>query len=410
MGISAGKPVYAWNCDGADRPPRAAQTRPPACPRYLGFCAGLIAFLLAGLVAAEPVRIATYNVGLGQDGPGRLVRLLARGDDPVANNAAAIIARVSPDILLLTDFDYDLGGVALALFAETLAGAGAAYPYRMALAPNSGLASGLDLDGDRRRGGPGDALGHGAFPGAAGMALLSRLPIRAAEAQNHGKLLWRDLDGAALPVRDGAPFYSPEALAVLPVSSRGHWVVPVDLPDGTIVHLLASHPTPPVFDGRENRNGLRNRDEIRLWTLLLDGGIDGVAAWPRDRAFVILGDLNADPEDGEGDQAAIRALLAHPLVQDAAPASSGAAAAATAQGGPNKRHKGAAALDTADWDEGRTDGNLRVDYVLPSTALRITGAGVFWPAPGEDGFDLVGHDGSIGPHHRLVWVDIVPDG
>lgn len=336
--------------------------------------------------------------------------MLAKGDDPVVSNAAAIIARISPDILLLTDFDYDLGGVALAMFAETLAMAGIAYPYRMALAPNTGLASGLDLDGDRRRGGPGDALAHGAFPGAAGMAILSRHPIRAGQAQNHGKILWRDLPGAALPVRDGAPFYTPEALAILPVSSRGHWDVPVDFPDGGVVHLLAAHPSPPVFDGRENRNGLRNRDEIRLWSLLLDGGLDGMAAWPRDKAFVILGDLNADPHDGQGDHAAISSLLAHPLVQDAAPASRGAAAAAIAQGGPNNHHQGATALDTADWDEGRTDGNLRVDYVLPSTALRITGAGVFWPAPDEDGFELVGSDGSIGPHHRLVWVDVVPDG
>lgn len=317
---------------------------------------------------------------------------------------------MSPDILLLTDFDYDLGGVALTLFAETLAGAGIAYPYRMPLAPNAGMATGLDLDGDRRRGGPGDAKGYGAFPGATGMALLSRLPIRVAEARNHGHLLWRDLPGAALPVRDGAAFYDADALAVLPVSSRGHWVVPVDLPDGGVAHLLAAHPTPPVFDGRENRNGLRNRDEIRLWSLLLDGAIAGEAAWPADQPFVILGDLNADPFDGEGDQTAIRALLAHPLVQDPAPASTGAEAASAAQAGPNLRQRGDAAYDTADWDEGRSDGNLRVDYVLPSTGFRITDAGVFWPAPGEDGFALVGHDASTGPHHRLVWVDVVPDG
>ena len=31
------------------------------------------------------------------------------------------------------------------------------------------------------------------------------------------------------------------------------------------VHFLVSHPTPPVFDGPEDRNGTRNHDEIRFW-------------------------------------------------------------------------------------------------------------------------------------------------
>ena len=33
---------------------------------------------------------------------------------------------------------------------------------------------------------------------------------------------------------------------------------------GKTFHLLASHPTPPVFDGDEDRNGKRNHDEVRL--------------------------------------------------------------------------------------------------------------------------------------------------
>ena len=34
---------------------------------------------------------------------------------------------------------------------------------------------------------------------------------------------------------------------------------------GKTVHFLVSHPTPPVFDGPEDRNGTRNFDEIRFW-------------------------------------------------------------------------------------------------------------------------------------------------
>ena len=31
------------------------------------------------------------------------------------------------------------------------------------------------------------------------------------------------------------------------------------------MHVLVSHPTPPTFDGPEDRNGLRNADEIAFW-------------------------------------------------------------------------------------------------------------------------------------------------
>ena len=31
------------------------------------------------------------------------------------------------------------------------------------------------------------------------------------------------------------------------------------------MHLLVAHPTPPTFDGAEDRNGTRNHDEIRFW-------------------------------------------------------------------------------------------------------------------------------------------------
>jgi hypothetical protein len=34
---------------------------------------------------------------------------------------------------------------------------------------------------------------------------------------------------------------------------------------GKTIHVLASHPTPPTFDGAEDRNGKRNHDEIRFW-------------------------------------------------------------------------------------------------------------------------------------------------
>ncbi len=356
--------------------------------------------MLTAQAAAKPIRVATYNVSLGRDGPGLLVRDLVAGKDPQIATVVKVIAKTEPDILLLNDFDFDHGNIALGLIADQLAAAGVVYPHRFAIRPNSGMQTGVDLDGDHKLGGPGDAQGFGAFSGAQGMAVLSRYPVDESAVQDFSAQLWKDLPGAMLPVVDAKAWPSRGAWQVQRLSSKGHWDVPVTLPDGRVLHLLASHPTPPVFDGAEDQNGLRNRDEIRFWSLYLD-------RLAFNSLFVILGDLNADMNDGEGAHDAIRALVAHPKIQDVRPASHGALVASEQQAGPNATQISNPAFDTVDWDEARTPGNMRVDYVLPSSSLKIAGAGVFWPAPGEDGFDLVGSDGSVGSHHRLVWVDIL---
>ncbi len=350
--------------------------------------------------------MATFNVSLGRDGPGLLARDLAKGDDPQIKTVLAIINTVRPDILLLNDFDYDYGSVALGLLAAQLEQSGLRYAHKFALRPNSGMMTTLDLDGDHRTFGPGDAQGFGDFAGSQGMAILSRFPVLTTEVRDFSALLWKDLPGAKLPRQFDKPFPSDTAQAQQRLSSKGHWDVPVELPDGSVLHLLASHPTPPVFDGPEDRNGLRNRDEIRFWSLYLDGaalaGFDARAP----ASFVILGDLNADPNDGEGSHSAISNLLAHRLVQDPLPVSRGGVDASQRQAGQNQKHTTDPSLDTVDWDESRTPGNMRVDYVLPSSDLTVSGAGVFWPAPDQERFELVGSDGQTGSHHRLVWVDI----
>lgn len=85
---------------------------------------------------------------LGRDGPGLLLRDILKGEDPQIAAALRVIAALKPDILLLTAFDWDHDGVALAAFAERLAAAGVAYPHRFAPPSNAGLETGLDLDGD----------------------------------------------------------------------------------------------------------------------------------------------------------------------------------------------------------------------------------------------------------------------
>ena len=198
------------------------------------------------------------------------------------------------------------------------------------------------------------------------------------EARDFGALLWRDLPEAQLPEVDGLPFPSVEAQAVQRLSSNGHWVVPVLHPDGPVTLLLFAA-GPPVFDGPEDQNGLRNADEIRLWSHLLDGKL-GPAPEP---PFILMGGANLDPMKGEGRHAAIQGLLNDPRLQDP-----------LSKTGP-----------TVDWRE-PTPGDLRVDYVLPSADLKVTDAGVFWPKPGAPGYELLLIKDIMASRHHMVWVDI----
>lgn len=384
------------------------------------------------------VRVATFNASLSRGARSGVIAALRDLDDPQIAAVAEIIQRVRPDILVLNELDYDPAGEAIALLQSALTlgragAAGIAYPHRYAAPVNSGVESGFDLDQDGALGGPGDAWGYGKHPGHYGMAVLSRFPIDAAAARSFQNTPLAEavaaIPGLAPPELGGAPFYPPEIWAALPMASKSHWDAPVILPSGARLHLLVSHPTPPVFDGPEDRNGLRNAAEIGFWAAYLDG-----AAWITDdlgapgglaaeASAVVLGDLNLDAVDGGGRRGAMRALLSHPRLQDPAPQSAGAAEAAARQGGVNADHRGDPSLDTADWRDaprpggGGAPGNLRVDYVLPSADLTVLGAGVFWPPAADPLARLMGlreietRDGrrftlDRASDHRLVWVDI----
>lgn len=303
-----------------------------------------------------------------------------------------VIADVRPDILVLTDIDIDAGGATLGALADALTAAGAPYRHRHAWPGNAGLPSGYDLDGDGRLGTARDAQGYGKFRGDGALAILSRWPLDAATVQDFSALRWEDAPDARLPVApDGAAFPSPEARAAQRLSSVGHWIIKVTLPSQSRMSLLLFAATPPVFDGPEDRNGLRGGDEALIWTSILDGTL-GPAPKP---PLALLGRANIDPVDGEGRHAAIAELLAHPKLQDPRPTSAGGPFAA------NPSHRGDPALDTAEWPppEAGGPGNLRVDYVLPGRGLRVLGAGVHWPAgPAETV--------RTASRHRLVWVDV----
>lgn len=342
---------------------------------------------------AQPLRVATYTVELARKGPALLLQAIEGGKDPQVAASVAVIGRVNPDVILLTGFDWDYGQAALSAYADRLAKAGAPYPYRFAFRPNTGMPTGLDLDGDGRLGGSGDAQGFGAFTGQGGMAVLSRLPVDATASSDYSGFRWRDLPGGQIAAA-GLPM---GAAPILRLAETGTWDLALTRPDGATLHLLAFAASPPVFDGPEDRNGRRNHDQIAFWQALLDGRLPMA---PPKGPFVLLGDANLDPADGDGLHAAIRALLADARLTDPAPASTGAFEAALLP--VNAGHSGQPGCPTVLWDKPGQPGSLRVDYVLPSAGLSVTGAGVFWPAQGEPGRV----EASTASRHRLVWVDL----
>lgn len=273
-------------------------------------------------------------------------------------SARDLIASARPDVLLLLHLDHDHRLAALTALQAHLAEAGHPMPHAFAPPPNTGLATGIDLDGDGRAGRLEDAQGWGAFQGSDGMALLSRWPL--GPGQDLSAFLWADLPGHWMP-----PETPPAARAVQRLATTGFWIVPVQPEGGAALHLLAWHAGPPAFGGVPGRNRARNHDEAAFWRQLLDGALPVPAP---EGPIALIGNANADPARGDGDPAALAALLAHPRLQDPAPGS-----------------------DTVDYPA-PGPGRLRTSYILPDAGLRVLGTGTLWPDPPA--------------RHALIWVDL----
>lgn len=372
--------------------------------------------LLLPACAGADIRVATFNIAMGFEGAGEMAEALESGQHERLAAVADILQRVRPDIVLLSEFDYDPDIDAAGLLNENYLTVQRhnhepiEYPFHFRAPVNTGEDSGLDLDGDGKTGGPGDAWGFGRFPGQYGMLLLSRFPIDEESSRSFRHFRWSVMPGALRPLKPGGdPFHDDDVWKQLRLSSKSHWDIVIHTGGGPL-HLLASHPTPPVFDGPEDRNGRRNFDEIRFWRdytapvpaawVLDDSGVQG--GLEPGAHFVIAGDLNADPNDGDSRPGAIGQLLSAEWIDASCiPASDGGAESAHEQGGMNSVHLGDPAHDTADFND-RFTGNLRIDYVLPSAGLRISGCGTFWPVSGFEGAGSAAVS-----DHRLVWLDVL---
>jgi len=363
------------------------------------------------------IRVAAFNAYLNRNSEGELYGNLLSGNDKQVQNVAQIVQLVQPDVLVINEFDYN-GTDSLDLLREKYlkvsqnSAIAIDYPYYYVAPSNTGIQTGLDVNEDGTINGN-DAFGFGTFPGQYGMAVLSKYPIETEKVRTFQKFLWKDMPDANLPKKsDGSNYYSNTVLDLYRLSSKSHWDIPVNV-NGKTIHILASHPTPPVFDdgdkdGKDSTdnnsivdwNGLRNHDEIRLWadyikgeSYLYDdnaqqGGLIG------DNRFVIMGDQNADPDEGDSYKNAIMQLLDNSLINNSVtPTSLGA----TSEGINNREPD-----DTAGW-------SMRADYVLPSTyGFEIDQCGVFWPQLNDIKHVLVEQSGGTenSSDHRLVWCDL----
>jgi len=388
----------------------------------LRICIGLMLMLFLAnsfaITELKSIRVASFNVSMEASNyiaQGTVIRgnelsqHLRAGNHSQIKNIAEIIQTIKPDITLLNEFDYsNKSATDVQNFIKHYLKVSQNnqkpidYPYFYIAPVNTGVDSGLDLDKDGIASGTkGDAFGFGLFPGHYGMVVLSKYPIQVEQIRTFQHFLWKDMpDNLLSTIKDesGQQYYNQQAQQILRLSSKSHWDIPIKVGNRSI-HLLASHPTPPVFDGPENRNGKRNHDEIRFWTDYLSGSEksayiyddNGKSGGIKGEHFVLAGDLNASPNEGDGIKSGIQGLLEHSLVNASIVPNSEGGKAHT----PDNLHS---AQHTAEWA-------MRADYVLPSTSLDVTGSGVFWPKQADPLYHLI-KDRQSSSDHRLVWVDI----
>ena len=129
--------------------------------------------------------------------------------------------------------------------------------------------------------------------------------------------------------------------------------------------------------------------------------------------FVIMGDLNADPEFSSGKDYGIRDLMVHhPQVSHEVGDSTGAMVPVSegAQKEDNTKGHPYPATRTSTFGS-------RVDYAVPSASLEVVNTGVYRQAEGQPGRLLFndprvgerGSDKEVSSDHRFVWVTVKVD-
>ncbi|SHI20550.1 endonuclease/exonuclease/phosphatase family protein [Ferrimonas marina] len=397
---------------------------------------------------AETVRFATYHVDMAYDEPmgyNRLVQETSNRTNPRLQNLAAMLQQEisggRPDVLLLTGFATQVreSGIAdeVAIrqfqenYLEVSQGAGLSplnYNYRYVAATNSGQLMALDVDGDGIRSQyPEDTNGYGYFHGQDSFVLLSRYELDTAQVRTFRDFKWADVDDARAPGMGDNNTMPDEVFRELSIMSSNMVDIPLKLPDGRRVSLVATQLESPAPRDDTQRPYQRSRDQLRFLADYIDdrGKGDyiqddnqrpgGVAL---NRPFVLLGHLASDEdqrahtlavegqESYDGDSGSVNLLLTSyllrfgPALNQNAPGSAGATDYFRDSNSPH--------LNGQTWTN---INGWRTDYVLPHNDLFVADMGVFWPALGASGsewlYDVDGNQpSSLSSGKRLVWMDI----
>ncbi|MBT0111019.1 endonuclease/exonuclease/phosphatase family protein [Vibrio alginolyticus] len=361
-------------------------------------------------------------------------------------NVAAIIQKNRPDVLMMAEYNNDGTGENKATIegfqknylsvAQSIDGAGGEanlepieYPYAESYSTNTGLLSEFDLDNNGTAGQmPGDAWGFGMYHGQYAFALMSKYKIDTANTRTFQAFKWKDMEGAKIPtiticdgsqkipdgMKCGDEWYSAEEWDQVRLSSKNHVDAPIIIPTRNgeeVVHLLMSHPTPPVFDTGKNK--AQNATEVEFWHHYIQGkdyfydDAGKTGGLTNGAKFVMMGDQNLDPVSGDGISSVMQELHNDPLVNQTVmngelyPTSFGAAEHAVDRSSthpyPNRI---------------TSTFGLGVDYALPSANLNVIDSGVYWSASYEEGHKLF-NDARIGKYgdgkdvssdHRMIWI------
>lgn len=319
------------------------------------FCAIFLSIVFIPCATyGDTLKIAFWNIDLYRKGPGIALRDILRQKNSDVKTVTTQINALNADIWVLSGLDYDAESKTVSALNQNLA---TPYPHVLALRPNVGIPTGLDLDGNGYTDGANDAQAYGFFPGQGGMAILSRLPINYEDNRNFSLFLWKDLPEAQLPPLPES------AKDILRLSSNGHYETSVLLENGQKMQLLSWHASTPAFDGKDNRNGKRNHDENAFWLKLLASEL---AFPPPKKPFILIGQANIDPKKGEGDPSVINKLIFEADLQDPL----------------------APFGETVDY--GKSVGPLRVAYILPSQDIKVIDAGHLPPIKGA--------------RHKPIWI------
>lgn len=356
-----------------------------------------------GAATNPSIIVATADAGLSADEDGKVLSSLRSGNDEAAKDLAKSLQSARPDVVVLTGIDVDSSAATVDVlreqYLEKAQDGTQPITYSFVFAPqtNSGVASGADLDGDGTVGGPGDALGHGAFEGQESMVVLSRLPIDNSAVRTFDSMLWKDLPGNHVK----QAVYSSLVTSTLPLQSTSLWDVPLTVGSSTI-HVLATSATPA--GGSEAADEQRHEDQLSFLTryssgdaslksIVDDQGRPGPLA--ASSRTVVVGSLGADADQSDAGSSSVQSFL------DAAGAGTVAPSWGSDRSSEAAPFVWSAPLRKFLDDSARStrigvEDSGRFDYVVPSSEMRTLRSGMAKAAT----------DQPTGVSSRLVWVSL----